>query len=292
MFQRSTVSSQTVSTKNVPFYARSGNNLRKRILILPFLDEKKTRSQRVKKLARYTVVKELLKTKNFVIVRNSDFPRDFANFINNNEEYDLAEISKIAAGMGIAAIIEGKILEIQAKKVGDQVGLIRNVKAQISTNVRIRMVAARNGKVILNELRKATVESTATRVAEYSFSDRYLEEDPKLIQLSVAKAFKGSVRSVILAAEKISWKGRIALVSGDRIYINAGRLSGLQIGDILKVTELGTEVFDPETGTFIGNAPGRMKGTVEIVSYFGKDGAISIIHSGSGFQENDQVQLY
>ena len=46
------------------------------------------------------------------------------------------------------------------------------------------------------------------------------------------------------------------------------------------------------SGGFIGKAPGRMKGTIEIVSYFGKDGAIGIIHSGSGFNENDLVEIY
>ena len=64
------------------------------------------------------------------------------------------------------------------------------------------------------------------------------------------------------------------------------------MGDILKITEEGDEIFDPDTGIFIGRAPGRMKGTVEVVSYFGRDGSICLIHSGSGFKENDRVELY
>jgi hypothetical protein len=90
----------------------------------------------------------------------------------------------------------------------------------------------------------------------------------------------------------MTWEGRIAMIAGDRVYLNAGRLSGLQINDILKVTEEGKEIYDPQTGRFIGKAPGRMKGTVEVVSYFGKDGAIAVIHSGSGFKENDRVEMY
>ncbi len=92
--------------------------------------------------------------------------------------------------------------------------------------------------------------------------------------------------------EKLSWEGRVAAVAGERIFVNAGRLSGLQVGDILKITDEGDDVYDPETGRFIGTAPGRLKGTVEVVSYFGKDGAIAVVHSGSGFQENDRVELY
>jgi hypothetical protein len=129
-------------------------------------------------------------------------------------------------------------------------------------------------------------------VGKYESSDRFLEEDPKLIQEVTQKAFQGTVGQIQRAIDKIDWEGRIALVKADRIYLNAGRLSGLQIGDILKVMEKGEEVYDPETGMLIGRVPGRMKGTVEIVSYFGKDGAIGIIHSGSGFEENDLVEMY
>ena len=28
------------------------------------------------------------------------------------------------------------------------------------------------------------------------------------------------------------------------------------------------------------------------ISYFGKDGSIGLVHSGSGFRENDHVELY
>ena len=112
------------------------------------------------------------------------------------------------------------------------------------------------------------------------------------MKLAVRDAFMGLIRTIASSIEKLSWEGRVAMVSGERIFINAGRLSGLQVGDILKIAEDGEEVYDPETGRFIGHAPGRMKGTVELVSYFGKDGAIGVVHSGSGFKENDRVQLY
>ena len=84
----------------------------------------------------------------------------------------------------------------------------------------------------------------------------------------------------------------MALIEGSRIFLNAGRISGLNMGDILKVTAKGEEIYDPESGDFIGTAPGRMKGTLEVVSYFGTDGAIAVVHSGSGFRENDSVELY
>jgi hypothetical protein len=113
-----------------------------------------------------------------------------------------------------------------------------------------------------------------------------------LISEVVTKAFRGSVGPIIKTIEKLSWEGRLAMIQGNRIYVNAGRLSGINVGDLLKVSSQGEEIFDPETGELIGTAPGPMKGTLEVVSYFGKDGAVAVIHSGSGFKENDIVELY
>lgn len=278
--------------RDLPYQARekSDQSPRKRVMVLPFIDSP-ARSEKASQAARDAFVRAMRKTDDFVIVSNTDFPKDIATYFKNGE-YDLESMGKIGGGMGLAAIIEGRIVDIKAKRIGDEVGLVRQVKARVNANVQIRVVNTKNGHVILNETRSAEIEDTTTRVAERSFSDRFLEEDPKLIEAVVSKAFQGTVPRIVQSIEKLSWEGRVALVKGDRVYLNAGRLSGLQIGDILKITEDGEDVYDPESGALIGRVPGRLKGTVEVISYFGKDGAISLVHSGSGFRENDRVELY
>jgi hypothetical protein len=191
--------------------------------------------------------------------------------------------------MGVAAVIEGKILDVRARSAGDAVGFIRRSKALVETQTRLRAFAGKNGKEILNQIRSASEEASSTHYME---DGGRASEDPELVKQSVRKAFMNGMPELVRAIEKLNWEGRVAMISGEKIYVNAGRLSGIQIGDVLKITEDGEDVYDPETGKFIGTAPGRMKGTVEVVSYFGKDGAISLIHSGSGFKENDRVELY
>jgi len=291
LFQRTPTPSSAV-VKDVPYEARSGDNLRHRVVVLPFLDVNLQRSQNAGEEARRTMVRELVRTGQFVVINPNDVPQDPKKFLTPEGEYDLEQLSKALSGMGISAVIEGKILDLRAKRIGDPVGLIRKVKARMEADVRLRMVAARTGREIYNEVRSAAVEAETTRVAERSFSDRYLSEDPDLIRQSIRQAVNGGVPAIARAVEKLSWEGRVAMISGERVFVNAGRLSGIQVGDILKVTEEGEEVFDPETGRFIGKAPGRMKGTIEVISYFGKDGAIAVLHSGSGFKENDRVELY
>lgn len=291
--KRSPKRQRPVVKSNVPFKARlDGQSLKKRIIVLPFLDVKLQRAKKVTDIARRTVVKKLIRSGSYIVISNNDFPQDLKKFVTEKNEYDLKSISALAASMGVSSILEGKILEVKARRLGDQVGLFRKIRAKVDVKVRVRMVSAKSGAEILNEVRMATVESDTTRVAKYSYSDRFLEEDPRLIRAAVQKAFAGAMRRIYKSVEKLDWEGRVALISGDRIYINAGRISGLQIGELLKVTEEGEEVYDPDSGHFIGRAPGRMKGTVEIVSYFGQDGAIAVVHSGSGFKENDRVELY
>lgn len=279
--------------RDVPFEARESQEAqpRKRVMVLPFVDSAALRSDKTSLYAREAFVKSLKRTDDFVIVANSDFPKDIASYLKGGE-YDLEAMGKLGGAMGLSAIIEGRVLEVKAKRIGDEVGLVRQIRARIAATVQIRVVNAKNGHIIMNETRSAEVEDATTRVAERSSSDRFLEEDPRLIDSVVTQAFKGLIPRIAQSVEKLNWEGRVAMVKGDRVFLNAGRLSGLQIGDILKVSEEGEDVYDPETGNMIGRVPGRLKGTIEVISYFGKDGSVGLVHSGSGFRENDLVELY
>ncbi len=285
--------SQGPEIRDASMQARGNDaNLRKRIIVLPFIDSTgSVHSDKLSKNARDALIRGLNKTDSFVIVSNSDFPKDIATYFKNGE-YDLEEMAKMGLNVGVAGIIEGRILDVKAKKVGDEVGLVREVRAQMTVSVQLKVIATKTAHIVVNEMRKAEVEESSTHYGERSFSDKQLSEDPLLIQQAVIQAFSGTVPKIVSALERLSWEGRVALVKGERIFLNAGRLSGIQVGDILKIEEEGEDVFDPETGSLIGKVPGRVKGTVEVVSYFGKDGAISLLHSGSGFKENDLVELY
>jgi len=87
------------------------------------------------------------------------------------------------------------------------------------------------------------------------------------------------------------WTGRIAQVKGRTVYINAGKLTGMNIGDMLVVQELGEEIIDPQTGVSLGRAPGVTRGTLKITGFFGKDGSVATVVAGSGFNKNDLVKL-
>ncbi len=271
--------------------ARSTNEPKKRVFVLPFVDVSAKKSQKVTEAARRAFITELHETDKFIIIKNEDFEGNLQDLLVNNQ-YDLAKASEIANKMGMSAVMEGQILEITTQKISDEVGLVRKIRVRVSAKVRLRVYSTQTQKDVYNEIRSATVEDDTTRIAEYPYTDRFLEDDPLLVESVIKKAFQGIVPTLVARLDRMGWRGRVAMISGDRIYINAGRVSGIQVGDLLKVLDKGDEVYDPETGVYLGYAQGRMKGTIEIVSYFGTDGAIGVIHSGSGIKESDPVEFY
>lgn len=88
----------------------------------------------------------------------------------------------------------------------------------------------------------------------------------------------------------IDWYSRVIKVDKGRIFVNAGRLSGLQIGQKLRVYAKGAEVIDPATKMSLGKAQGTMKGIVKISDFFGMDGAICEVVSGKRFAVSDMVK--
>jgi hypothetical protein len=91
--------------------------------------------------------------------------------------------------------------------------------------------------------------------------------------------------------ERQEWTGRIAKVNGRTVYLNAGQKTGLQVGQVLLVQELGEEIIDPQTKVSLGRAPGNIKGEVMVTGFFGKDGSVATVTTGTGFKNNDLVKL-
>jgi hypothetical protein len=280
-----------IKTVVAPHGKQDDDGVKKRVLILPFENKNPSHSENIKTDARNFLVRQLTATNRVVVIDNADLPQDI-NAYRKDGGYDLAAIANMAKGLDLAAIIQGEIVELQAMKLGDQVGVFRNVKAKMQATVTLKVTSAKNANVLVDEKRTAIAEMDVSIVGKQDMTAKALEQEPDLTRKAVEQALGLAMLSLLKSMDKISWEGRVALVKGDRIYINAGKISGIQLGDILRVSDKGDEIFDPENGRLIGLAPGRTKGTIEVINYFGKDGAISIIHSGGGFLENDKVELY
>lgn len=275
----------------VNYQAAGDSAPRRRLMILPFLDEGGTRSPELRSRARDEVIRELNKTGEVIVVDSKDLKVDWEK-MTAGSEYKMDEISKAAHLLGVNAIMEGKLVQLKIGKQADPVGLFRQLRTKFEAKARVRIFAARTGRTLFDTEKVVTLEESNYRVGERPDADQIFAHNPELVEKLVSDTFLDFTGQILASVSKINWEGRVALVNGDRIFLNVGKISGLQVGDLLKVTETGDEIYDPNSGYFIGKVPGRLKGTLEVVSYFGHDGAIAIVHSGSGFRENDRVELY
>lgn len=284
--------SSNVKTKQEMFSARPGSELRKRIIVLPFLNHSAYDNDTLLQDARDRFIDEVQRTDDVIVLDWKSLGITQLAEYRDGNNYKIMELVKKLRSSGVHAIVEGTIKDLRTGKKGDSIGVFRRVQADVKAMVELKVYSVRSGKVMASEERQADASESYTRIAEKSFTDKELRDNPDSVRFVVYLAFEKTVPVLIDSLKKFSWEGRVALVKGEKVYLNAGRLSGLQVGDLLRIVEPQEEVFDPETSQFIGQIKGRMKGTVEVTNYFGTDGAVTQIHSGSGFKENDLVEFY
>lgn len=278
--------------KDVDFKSRlEEKGPKKRLVILPFLDLSPDRPEAAHRLAREAFMDEINKSDEVIAIDSNQLNVNVASYVSAGE-YNLTKLVPDIQTAGVSSVLEGKILDLRLKKISEKKDASFVHKTLFEAVVRIRVMNVRSGKELFHTVKTVTIEDSDSHVAENVTEGKFFEKNPDLISVLVKDAFLDFIPQVISSMNEVSWEGRIAALKGDKIYLNVGRISGVQVGDILKVVEDGNEIYDPEIGYHIGKVGGQVKGTLEIVNYFGQDGAVSIIHSGAGFKENDRVELY
>ena len=192
---------------------------------------------------------------------------------------------------GVNIVIFGRIKEARVRQKSDEIGFVRKVKSLAETFVEIRAYDVLSNKELFTETVDGNISDDNLKFYQAEGEDD-LSYRQELLRYSVKVAVRKIVPKVISMGSRLDWMGRVAKIIGTRIYINAGRSSGINLGDILKVITEGQEIYDPESGAMIGMSQGETKGTLEVIDYFGEDGAIAILHSGGSVTEGDFVQLY
>jgi hypothetical protein len=93
-------------------------------------------------------------------------------------------------------------------------------------------------------------------------------------------------------AVKYGWSSRVAMVEGNRVFLSAGKASGLKPGDIFAVYGPGREIIHPIAKVSMGFQQGPYRGKVKVLNLFGGDAAEATVVSGSGkIEVNDVVVL-
>jgi hypothetical protein len=146
-----------------------------------------------------------------------------------------------------------------------------NETASAIIKIEMRITDAFSGKTFKN---LSASNSIISATEKGSFS----EEKAKIKAVDLTIADLG--RSLSRELEGLDWFCRVAKVEGDEIYINAGKLTGLKVGDVM-------EVFRPKGP----GERGENKGSVQISAWFGIDASIGRVIQGNKPDAEDILKL-
>ncbi len=265
--------------------------IKKKVALLTFFNESPYGGEDLGITATEEMRRELMRTGIFVID-----PMGKKIFGNSKEVYagggvKLVQLARKAKIAGLNFVLFGRVIEARIREKTDEIGVVRETKSYTESKIEIRIFDVNSNKEIYTDTLRGFADDNSYRFFSQDREAR-LEYKRDLLRYGVKVAVRKSIPRILDISAKLDWIGRVARIIGNKIYINAGRSSGIQISDILKVMTEGQDIYDPETGALIGISKGEVKGTVEIIDYFGPDGAIAILHSGGSVQEGDFVQLY
>ncbi len=265
--------------------------IKKKIALLSFYNESPMGGQDLAIVATEEFRREISRSREFLIDPEAESIFGTSKEIYAGGGVKLVQLSRKAKMSGVNIVIFGRIKEARVRQKSDEVGFVRKVKSLAETYIEVKVYDVASNKEILTETIDGNISDDNFKYYQAD-SEENLAYRQDLLRYSTKVAVRKIIPKIIQVGKKLDWMGRVAKIIGTKIYVNAGRSSGINLGDILKVITEGQEVFDPESGAMIGISQGEVKGSLEVVDYFGEDGAICILHSGGSVTEGDFVQLY
>jgi hypothetical protein len=216
------------------------------------INEINRRSQRVI-IVDYQMVKEFLKKRGFAL---TDLERPQVLHLLNEV-------------FGLHAIMVGELSGPYTFIT--KVEKSRDETASAIVKIEMRLVDTLSGKTQKNFSAKNPITATKEKG---SFSEE--KAKIKAIDLTLSDLS----RSLLRELDGLDWYCRIAKVEGDEVYINAGRLTGLKVGDVM-------EVFHPGGP----GERGEVKGKIQISTCFGIDASMGRLMNGKKPDVNDILRL-
>jgi len=267
------------------------NGVKKKVALLTFFNESPYGGPDLGITATEELRRELARTGEFIIDPMANKIFGSSKEIYAGGGVKLVQLARKAKVAGLNFVVFGRVKDARIREKTDEIGVVRETKSYTESKVEIRVFDVNSNKEIYTDEIRGYADDSTFRLFSGDRESK-LTYRRELMRYAVRVAVRRSIPRLIEISSKLDWVGRVARILGNKIYINAGRKSGIQISDILKVVTEGQEIFDPETGALIGVSKGEVKGTIEIIDYFGPDGTIAILHSGGSVVEGDFVQLY
>jgi len=248
--------------------------MKRRVIVMPIEDHTNYKDEQLGELATKRLISRLENTGTIICVDpntvsvKGDFTKQ-ATMKQLNELYGIHVVIK-----GTLSDIYTSTSKIEGKDEKETSFAMSKMTLQIfntETGVTLKQLLGRNPVSLTRE--KGDMSSEKAKI--------------KAIDLAIEIIAEDLLRTIL----SIDWHARIASIDGEKVYINAGRLSGLERGGILSVYAPGEQIIDSKTQAPLGRVKGSYKGDLEVFELFGVDACWAKIKKGGNFSPSDLVYL-
>lgn len=248
--------------------------MKRRVIVMPIEDHTNYKEEQMGELATKRLISRLENTGAIICIDPNTIPvkGDFT---------DPAIMKQLNELYGVHVVIKGTLSDIytstskiEGKDEKETSFAMSKMALQIyntETGSALKQLLGRNPVSLTRE--KGDMSSEKAKI--------------KAIDLAIEIIAEDLLRTILT----IDWHARIASIDGDKVYINAGRLSGFEKGDMLSVYAPGEQIIDAKTQTPLGRVKGNYKGDLEVFELFGVDACMAKIKKGGNFSPSDFVYL-
>jgi len=248
--------------------------MKRRVVVLPVTDQTNYKGEQLGELATKRLISRLENSGTIICVD--------PNSLNlKGNVTDKQNLNALNETHGIQAVLKGSLADvftstskIEGKDERETSFAVSKIILDLyntDTGIVMKQLAGRNPVFLSRE--KGDLSSEKAKIRAVDLSIEIIADD------------------LLKAILSLDWHARIASIEKEKIYISAGRLSGLEKGGIIEVYSPGEEVIDPRTKMPLGKTKGSYKGELEVVELFGVDASWAKIRKGTSFSATDLVYL-
>lgn len=280
-----TPETKVASTPSRPLYSPSHSlfqtGFKKKVAILDFENLTTYKEEKIGEAVAKKLSDKLEATQRIVIsdktVVSEMLNREGFKFQNLSEP---SVMKRAHQSLGVQAFVLGTVTDVsllsaKASETSDE------EVAYATTKLEIRLIDASTGNPLKTFIGRSPIFGTK----ETGENCR-----GKAVLKAIDSGLDDILESFLRQLDLLEWASTVAKVDGENIYLNAGKLSGVRVGDTLEVFEPGKEIFHPSTNLSLGWTTGKTKGAVKVTDLFGVDAAVGKVVQGSGFNSNDVVK--
>lgn len=198
--------------------------------------------------------------------------------------------AKMGQILGLNAIVTGAITAYSEAEEGSSYGIGGSKKQIARVTVDYRIVDTTTGEQIMADSGAGIYEKKTTTVLGMGSKASY---DTDLRDGALRDALTKAMVNMMKQLESRPWKGKIVKVANDKLYVNAGKKTGLKVGDKLDIYRVGEDLIDPDTKQKIGTTEDKIGQAIIQQNDIGDkaDMSIALRTSGAGFKSGDVVKF-